>query len=370
MSAPFLQIDVQAPLGDFSLAVDVTLPEVSVAALFGASGSGKTSLLRVLAGFTQAQGYICCGNEVWLDSKSGINVPAHLRGIGFMFQDARLFEHLNVEENLRFAQRRATKQPQLVDFAAVVDAFDLTPLLQRRTAELSGGETQRVALARTLLTQPKLLLLDEPLAALDDARKSELLPYLERLVREFSLPVIYVSHDLEEVARLSHDMIVLEQGAVVAQGTTAELFARLDLPEVSGRLEASALIVASVIEQDELWQLTRLLVAGQKLALPMRSGIAVGDKVSLRLRARDVALATSLPVGLSIRNVLAGSIVALEQSPDSPFAEVAIELSGDTATESGEKTRLRSRITRAAAADLDLAVGRLVFALVKSVTFD
>ena len=213
------------------------------------------------------------------------------------------------------------------------------------------------------------MLLDEPLAALDDARKSELLPYLERLVREFSLPVIYVSHDLEEVARLTSEMIVLEAGAVIAQGKTADLFARLDLPEVSGRLEASALVGALVVEQDTNWQLTQLAVGGQKLAVPLRTGLSVGDRVALRIRARDVAVATTRPVGLSIRNVLAGSVVALETDQDSPFAEVVIELDRDTANDP-EGIFIRSRITRAAAAELELAVGRSVFALIKSVTFD
>jgi len=375
----FLQIDVRALLGDLELAVKLDLPRFGVTALFGASGSGKTSLLRALAGFSDARGYICCDGTVWLDSDRGVNLPVHRRGIGYMFQDARLFEHLDVAENLQFAQRRARQERQLVSYDAVIEAFELKPLLQRHTRQLSGGEIQRVALARTLLTQPKLLLLDEPLAALDDSRKSELLPYLERLVREFSLPVIYVSHDLEEVARLTSEMIVLDAGAVVAEGETAELFARLDLPEVSGRLEASALVAARVVEQDRTWQLTQLAVGEQKLAVPMRAGLNVGDAVTLRIRARDVAVATTLPDGLSIRNVLAGAVVALDAAPDQPFAEVVIELADGVANDTGgnginrtknthASTVLRSRITRAAAAELDLAVGRSVYALVKSVT--
>jgi len=198
-------------------------------------------------------------------------------------------------------------------------------------------------------------------------------------VREFSLPVIYVSHDLEEVARLTSEMIVLDAGAVVAEGETAELFARLDLPEVSGRLEASALVAARVVEQDRTWQLTQLAVGEQKLAVPMRAGLNVGDAVTLRIRARDVAVATTLPDGLSIRNVLAGAVVALDAAPDQPFAEVVIELADGVANDTGgnginrtknthASTVLRSRITRAAAAELDLAVGRSVYALVKSVT--
>lgn len=367
---PFLEIDVTGGRGVFELAVSVVLPGSGATALFGASGSGKTSLLRVLAGFDSAEGSIRCGGTVWLDSKALVNVPPHERGIGFMFQDARLFAHLDVAGNLQFAQRRARTEPQVVDYDAVVTAFDLGPLLQRRSAELSGGEAQRVALARTLLTQPRLLLLDEPLAALDEARKSELLPYLERLVRDFSIPLIYVSHDLEEVARLAPEMLVLESGAMVAQGKTADLFERLDLPDVSGRLEASALVEAKVVEQDTNWQLTRLWVAGQKLVVPRRAGLAEGDLVSLRVRARDVAIATSMPTGLSIRNVLSGTLVALDAATDSPFAEAVIELTPAAQGSEGNVVRLRSRITRSAAAELNLVVGLAVFALVKTVTFD
>lgn len=366
----FLDISVEAQRGEFQLSTKLQVAEAGVTALFGASGSGKTSLLRVLAGFDRATGSIRCGNEIWLDSEAGINVPTHQRGVGLMFQDARLFAHLNVAENLQFARRRAAKLPQIVDYDAVVAAFELEPLLARRSTELSGGEAQRVALARTLLTQPQLLLLDEPLAALDDQRKADLLPYLETLVREFSIPLLYVSHDIDEVARLAPNMVVLEAGAVVAQGTTAELFARLDLPEVSGRLEAHALLQGVVVEQDQHWQLTRLSVGGQELSVPLRARLVVGNQVQLRVRARDVALAIAKPTGLSIRNVLAGRLVELQQSVESPFAEVLIELS-DGGVSTGEALGyLRSRITRAAAAELQLSEGQTLYALVKTVSFD
>jgi len=212
------------------------------------------------------------------------------------------------------------------------------------------------------------LLLDEPLAALDDAHKAELLPFLEILVRDFGLPVIYVSHDVEEVARLATRMLVMEAGEVSAFGSTRSLFERLDIPEVSGRLEASALVDARVVEHDERWMLTRLAVAGQVISVPERSKLRVGDAVRLRVQARDVALARHKPEGLSIRNLFEGRVHNLEIDASTPFADVVVEL--DDPTQASSPVRLRSRITRAAADELELAPGVAVFALVKSVILD
>ena len=361
-----IEIDVKAQRGEFLLQSRFCVPANGVTALFGASGSGKTSLLRAIAGFDSAVGRISAGDEVWLDTTRGIDVKAHLRGVGYMFQDARLFPHLSVLGNLDYARRRAERREEVVAYATVVDAFELEPLLPRSAGELSGGETQRVALARTLLSQPRLVLLDEPLAALDEQRKRELLPYLETLVGEFELPMFYVSHDVDEVARLADRMVVLKAGAVQAVGTTAEVFGRLDLQDSIGRFEASSLLAATVIEQIDEWQLTRLALAGQQLVVPKRAGLKPGDSVRLRVRARDVALATQAPAGTSIRNILAGRIERLVTLPDTPYSEVAIELEEPD----GAGVRLGSRITRAAAADLALKPGDRVFALIKSVTFD
>jgi len=351
------------------------LPLEGVTAVFGRSGSGKTSLLRCIAGFEQAAGHIKFADQYWFNSARKQCVPPHLRGVGYMFQNAGLFPHLDVTQNLRYAEQRAAKSqsefPRVVDFDKVVAVFALTELLDRAPQQLSGGEAQRVALARTLLTQPRLLLLDEPLAALDDAHKTELLPFLETLVRDFGLPVIYVSHDVEEVARLATRMLIMEAGEVSAFGSTRALFERLDIPEVTGRLEASALVDARVVEHDKHWMLTRLAIAGQLISVPERPNLRVGDIVRLRVQARDVSLARQKPEGLSIRNVFEGCVQGLEIDVATPFAEVTIELNNTDATQPPTPpVRLRSRITRAAADELELTPGVTVFALVKSVILD
>jgi len=376
-SAPsgVLDLNIRLNQGEFSLNVCELLPLDGVTAVFGRSGSGKTSLLRCIAGFEKGLGHIKFKEHCWFDSASKQFIPPHMRGVGYMFQNAGLFPHLNVAKNLRYAEQRATGAdndiPQVVDFEKVVAAFALSELLDRAPLQLSGGEAQRVALARTLLTQPRLLLLDEPLAALDDAHKAELLPFLETLVRDFGLPVIYVSHDVEEVARLANRMLVMDAGEVSAYGSTRELFERLDIPEVTGRLQASALVDARVVEHDERWMLTRLVIAGQLISVPERPRLQVGDRVRLRVQARDVALARHKPEGLSIRNVFAGRVFDLEIDAETPFAEVTVELEEETTAQGSlAPVRLRSRITRAAADELELAPGVPVFALIKSVTLD
>jgi len=367
-----LQLDLHLQHPGFELQVCEQLAASGVCAVFGKSGSGKTSLLRAIAGFEKATGMIRFGDQTWLDSARGVCVPVQQRGIGFMFQDARLFAHLSVEANLRYAQRRSADEPQIVAFDEVVATFALEDLLGRSPAKLSGGETQRVALARTLLTQPGLLLLDEPLAALDDTHKAELLPYLEALVEQFQIPLLYVSHDVEEVARLASTMLVLTSGHVDALGDTAELFARLDLPEVSGRYEASALVTATVKGHDVHWQLTELRLAGQKLTVPARLSLREQQQVRLRIRARDVALGIRQPEGLSIRNTFAARVQEILAEPDSPYAEVLLVLEGENSArqQNQNPVRLRSRVTRESIAELEIVVGSPVFALVKSVTFD
>ena len=370
-----LDLKVRLTQGEFSLDVCQELPLNGVTAVFGKSGSGKTSLLRCIAGFERAEGHVRFNDSCWLDSAAKRFVPPHQRSVGYMFQNAGLFPHLDVADNLRYAKYRATKavgtDPEGLSFDKVVAAFALAELLDRSPTQLSGGEAQRVALARTLLTQPKLLLLDEPLAALDDAHKAELLPFLETLVRDFDLPILYVSHDVEEVARLATRMLVMDSGEVAAFGSTKDLFERLDISEVSGRFEASALVDAQVVEHDNRWMLTLLRIGEQLISVPHRSRLRVGDQVRLRVQARDVALSRSKPSGLSIRNVLEGRVHSLDVDVETPFAEVTIELSTNASTQSSAApVRLRSRITRAAADDLELAEGVSVFALIKSVILD
>lgn len=356
-----LGLDIRLHRADFELVVREWLPLDGVTAVFGPSGSGKSTLLRAIAGFeTPAQGRITCADAVWFDAERGLDLAPHRRPAGLMFQDARLFPHLDVAGNLAFAERRAGRRGGRVDRDAVIDALDLAPLLGRRVQRLSGGESKRVALARTLLGGPRLLLLDEPLAGLDEARKAEILPYLDALQERFQVPTLFVSHDVDEVARLADRMLVLAGGRVQLHGAAALVVEQLDLRPLGERLHASVLVEGRVVSHDERLHLTRVDVAGDALTLPRIDRLAPGDAVRLRIRARDVAVAVSRPVGLSIRNVLPGRIGELiEDEPG--FADVRIDLAG---------CHVRARLTRAAVEDLTLTPGMAVYALVKSVSFE
>jgi molybdate transport system ATP-binding protein len=362
MSASVLEIDVRVALGDFELEVARRIEARGVTALFGPSGSGKSTLLRVLAGLeTRAAGRVALGDEVWLDSARKVQVPPHRRPVGYMFQDARLFPHLSAEGNLRYAERRSATERQAVAFADVVEALDLEPLLPRRVGGLSGGERQRVALGRTLLTQPRLLLLDEPLAALDPGRKMEILPYVEALSPRFGIPAIYVSHAVDEVALLADRTLVLARGRVAVAGPTAEILEQLDLQPLKERVGAATVIEARVTGQDLEYQLTWLDLAGQSLSVPRVEQLAAGETARLVVRARDVSLATERPRSVSIRNVLEGAVVDVREDETSAFAEVAVDLG---------PCRVRARITRASLHELGLEIGSRVFAMLKSISLE
>jgi molybdate transport system ATP-binding protein len=362
MSADLLEIDVRIALGEFELEIARRLDARGVTALFGPSGSGKSTLLRIVAGLeTRAVGRVALGDEVWLDSARRVQVPPHRRPVGYMFQDARLFPHLSVEGNLRYAARRSAAARQAVAFAEVVGALDLEALLRRRVGGLSGGERQRVALGRTLLTQPRLLLLDEPLAALDPGRKMEILPYVEALSPRFGIPAIYVSHAVDEVALLADRTLVLAHGRVVAEGPTAEILEQLDLQPLKERVGAATVIEARVTGQDLEYQLTWLDLAGQSLSIPRIEQLAEGETARLVVRARDVSLATERPRSVSIRNVLEGTAVDVREDETSAFAEVAVDLG---------PCRVRARVTRASLHELGLEIGSPVFAMLKSISLE
>lgn len=357
-----LRLAIDASFPGFALSLDETIPLDGVTAVFGPSGGGKTTLLRAVAGFVRPRaGRVALGEEVWFDSDARIDVPAHRRGAGFAFQDARLFAHLSVEGNLDYAERRSAGAGNGFGKAAVVEALGLAPLLSRRTDALSGGERQRAALARTLLSRPKLLLLDEPLAALDRVRKAESLAFIEAALKRFAVPALYVSHDIEEVARLADRTLLLTEGRAQALGPTADILERLDLQDVTGKFEAGVLLEGRVAAHDARLRLTQVEIGAVSLSMPMIDRLAVGDRARLRVRARDVAVATTRPEGLSIRNVLPGTVARLVAEPDTAFAEVFIALDG---------AHLRARITRAAVEELQLTEGAAVYALVKSVSFD
>jgi molybdate transport system ATP-binding protein len=339
----------------FSLDVDLRLPGRGVTALFGHSGSGKTTLLRCVAGLERAQeGQLTVAGEVWQDA--GRWVPTHKRPIGYVFQEASLFAHLSVLGNLRYGLRRnRDAQSQALDQA--IELLGLSHLLDRKPDHLSGGERQRVAMARALAVGPRLLLMDEPLAALDLPRRREILPYLERLHRELALPVLYVTHAPDEVARLADHLVVLEAGRVVAAGPLAEMLTRVDGPIRVGE-EAGAILEGRIAERDERWHLARVEIdAGGGAALWIRDeGLPVGAVVRLRVLARDVSL-TAQPSPSSIQNVLLGQVEAFGEDEHPALQRVRLRV-GDC--------RLLARLTRKSVADLHLAPGRPIWLQIKS----
>jgi molybdate transport system ATP-binding protein len=352
-----LSLNVALDRPGFELRVDLDLA-LSGITVFGPSGSGKTTLLRVVAGLErEARGSVSFDGDVWL--RADVHVPAHQRRIGYVFQDGRLFPHLTVEQNLRFALQRGSNGSQRppIDFSAAVSALDLRPLLARSTPSLSGGEQQRVAIARALLTSPRLMLMDEPLSSLDVARKREILPHIERLPETFGVPVLYVTHNVDEVARLASGVVLLAAGRVVAHGGVGEIFERADLSDLTGGLEAGVVLRARVTAHDR--GIATLALGRQQLRVPMAAA-EIGALHPFRIHARDVAIATARPEKLSIRNVLVARVVSIETGAN-PNVEIMLDVDGK---------HLRARITRDALEELDLAPGREVYALIKSVALE
>ena len=338
----------------FTLEVDLRLPGRGVTALFGHSGSGKTTLLRCIAGLERApQGRLVVGGEVWQDA--GRWLPTHRRPIGYVFQEASLFDHLTVLGNLRYGLTRSGAARQRVSHDQAVALLGIGHLLDRRPQRLSGGQRQRVGIARALAVSPRLLLMDEPLAALDLARRQEILPYLERLHDELDIPVLYVSHAPDEVARLADHLVVMVDGRVRASGPLAETLARLDLPIRLGE-EAGAVVAGTVGEVDRDWHLVRVDFAGGSL-WARDPGLAPGRRVRVQVLARDVSLAEQ-PGRSSIQNVLPGRVDAIGDDAHPGVALVRVQV--------GE-AMLLARLTRRALADLGVVVGRTLWVQVKSV---
>ena len=351
-----LDIDLAFAHPGFSLDARFT-SEGKVTALFGRSGAGKSTLAGLINGTIRPdRGRIRLGELVWFDSARHIAVPPHKRRIGTVYQDGRLFPHLTVRQNLLYGTwfgRGSARQ-----LGPVLDLLGIEALLPRYPSTLSGGEKSRVAIGRALLSDPALLVLDEPLAALDGARKEEILPYLERLRDEHGLPMIYVSHALEEVVRLADTLVVLDAGRVAAAGPIDAVMSRLDLGPGTGRTEAGAVIAARVASIDAASGLATLDFPGGTLTVPA-DGLAPGRMMRLHIRARDVAIATEPPAGLSILNVLPAEILELT------VLDQAVELMLMVGP-----TRLAARVTRFSAERLGLVPGRHVHALIKSVAFD
>lgn len=338
----------------FTLDVDLDLAGRGVTAVFGPSGCGKTTLLRCLAGLERApNGRLVVDGEVWQDGRHW--VPTHRRALGYVFQEASLFAHLSVASNLRYGLRRSDGAQRL-RLDAAIDLLGLDQLLERRPDHLSGGERQRVAIARALATNPRLLLMDEPLAALDIERKREILPYLERLHHELAIPVLYVSHAPDEVARLADDLVVLAGGRVVAHGPLRDVLVRLDLPIRLGE-DAGTVLEGVITEVDTTWHLARVEFPGGTL-WTRDHGLAVGHRVRVRVLARDVSLARQAPERSSIQNVLAGRIDAVVDDEHPSSALVRIQVGS---------TPFVARLTKRAAAELAIVAGEEVWVQVKSV---
>ena len=340
----------------FSLAIDVVLPAKGITALFGASGSGKTTCLRVMAGLEpQATGVVSVRGSTWQDSAKHLFLPVHKRALGYVFQEASLFEHLRVQDNLQFGFKRTPRQDRKHHWDQLLELLGIANLLQRWPQELSGGERQRVAIARALATSPQLLLMDEPLAALDTTRKSEILPYLARLPDELGIPIFYVSHSIDEVARLADHLVLLDAGRVTACGPTDDVLTRLDGSLAHGDT-AGAVLTVKVIRHDVEDHLTTTRFAGGQLIIPMQK-MEVGQHLRIRVQARDVSLTLSEQTGTSILNRIRVTVMAL--SPDSPGQTmVALDAGGVT---------LLARVTLRSARLLDLSPGKAVVAQIKGV---
>jgi molybdate transport system ATP-binding protein len=392
---PIVAARLRGRIGDFALDADFTVPGQGVTALFGPSGSGKTTTLRAIAGLHRLAGDLSVAGETWQsgsDVEKLVFVPPHLRSIGYVFQEASLFPHLTVADNILFAARRpgwrswlghrpdAETESRLDELAQVLG---ISHLLTRYPAHLSGGERQRVAIARAVLPAPKLLLMDEPLSAVDRSTKDEILTYLDLVSANFEMPILYVSHDLSEITRIADHLVLMGKGRVRAQGPIDELLTRLDLNPDLGRFEAGVLLSARVLAHDADMRVTRLALAASREGGKQDGGCdaasaegepqtataitvpgliaAPGELVRLRVRARDVSLATQRPEGISIRNILPGVVREIAAERETGFAETLVDVG---------PSQVRARITRDAVTALGLSEGSPVFVLIKAISFD
>jgi molybdate transport system ATP-binding protein len=355
-----LQARIEHGFDAFRLDAQLEVDSGGVTALFGPSGAGKTTLINALAGLLEPRaGRIDLHGRCLFDAARGIWTAPHRRRIGYVFQDARLFPHLSVRANLLFGWRRASQRLEQPAVDHLVELLGIGALLARAPRTLSGGERQRVALGRALLAAPELLLLDEPLAAVDQGRKHEILPYLERVRDEARIPILYVSHAIDEVVRLADRMVVLEHGRIVAAGPTAELMARVDLPALAGRFDASAVVPGQIAATDPATGLSTVRFAGGELLVPAFEA-APGAAVRLRIRARSVMIALDRPGRISANNVLPARIGAI-RTDATPYADVQLYCG---------PTPLLARITRHSVERLGLREGMEVWAIIKAITLE
>lgn len=354
-----IDVRLQLTYSGFDLDVDLHLPGRGVTALYGHSGSGKTTCLRCIAGLERAEhGFIQINDEVWQDSRKGLFVPPHKRALGYVFQEASLFPHLSVRANLEFGLKRISREQRRVDMAQATELLGIGHLLDRHPQHLSGGERQRIGIARALLTSPKLLLMDEPLAALDSKRKSEILPYLERLHDELDIPVLYVSHAQDEVARLADHIVLLSDGKALASGPIGETLARLDLPLALGD-DAGVVINGSVSAYDEHYQLLTLQLPDSALHMRVaHAPLAVGKALRIKVQARDVSLSLQAEEHSSILNRLPVTVTQEISADNNAHVLVRLDAGG---------TPLLARITRFSRDQLQLHPGQTLWAQIKAV---
>jgi molybdate transport system ATP-binding protein len=352
-----IEVDVSSRVGDLDVQAQFTT-DAHVTALFGRSGAGKSTLVNMIAGLLRPQrGRIAIDGRVLFDSAEGIDIPVHQRRVGYVFQEGRLFPHLSVKHNLTYGG--AGEAEGGPSFSRIVGLLGLDHLLHRRPGDLSGGEKQRVAIGRALLAAPRVLLMDEPLAALDAQRKSEILDYVERLRDETRLPIVYVSHAVDEVLRIADAVVLLASGKVVAVGPVEEVMGRPDLGSAGEIFQGGAIIDCRAIAHDPEYALTTLEFDGGTLSVAGAS-VRIGEAVRVRIRARDVSLALERPRDISVQNVLPAAITEIGTARDG-VVRVGLRIGGTT---------LRARVTRRAAEQLHLAAGVPVYALIKAVSLD
>lgn len=354
-----IDVDIEQQLGDFHLAVKFAA-EAPIVGLFGRSGAGKSTVINAIAGIAKPlRGSIRINDLFLFDAARSIDLPPDRRRVGYVFQDALLFPHLDVESNLLYGQRLRSAVERFIEPTRVIDLLGLNALLRRAPKTLSGGERQRVAIGRALLAQPRILLMDEPLAALDVPRKAEILDYIERLRDELHIPIVYVSHSVPEITRLADTVVVLSDGKCLAVGDVDAVMGRLDLRPATGRYEAGSLLDTRVTAHDREHQLTTLAFDGGELVVPHLDA-TVGERVRARIRARDVSLARRRPAEISILNILAGRVTSIA---DETGPVVDVQLAVGSAT-------LTARITCRSCQQLGIHVGQDLYALVKAVSFD
>ncbi len=352
-----IELNIKQQLGQFSLDIHTQIPSAGICAIFGRSGSGKTSIINAISGLTTPdEGYIRIGDSVTFDSKQKINLPPQKRNIAYVFQDARLFPHMRVEKNLLYGCKNKKDPSSQALLIEIIELLDLAPLLKRYPVQLSGGEKQRVAIGRALLTQPTLILMDEPTAALDLPRKKELLSYLAKLVANMQIPVLYVSHQLDEILQLADHLLLIEKGRVLANGALDEVWNSIHLKPWFDTDTVSTLVKVRCLGTHPCYPLTKVDLSGQSLWLPLLPP-SFGQVLRLRLYAKDISIAKTYPTDSSIRNILEGLVIKMAKKADNSECLLSLAI--------GESTLLAS-ISCWAADALNIKLGDRVYAQLKN----